>query len=267
MHSKINLQERGTRASSSLTEWVKENRHMSILSAVRIPRGLAHATSALGAVLLAGCATAAPLPPPAGHPANPNAAAAPPPPASTLLELPAGEPVQPVDLGMGGMDHGDMEGMNMSDMQHEDSTGMAGMDHSRMEGVQEPSGAMRGMDHTGMNMRRDGSMNIGAMMEMHARMMADPVIRERIAADPVLRRMMEEMMSPGQSMPGMEEHSMEGMGAPGEADVRQAMEFMVRLLSDPRIQARIHADPQLHGLWSDPEVQRRLDMMRESISP
>jgi hypothetical protein len=43
----------------------------------------------------------------------------------------------------------------------------------------------------------------------------------------------------------------------------QAMEFVLRLLSDPEVESRIHANPRLHELWSDPEVQRHLQMMRE----
>ena len=95
------------------------------------------------------------------------------------------------------------------------------------------------------------------MMEMHERMMADPVIRARVASDPVLRRMMDEMHS---AMPAG--HAMHGAGAAGAADAEQAMDFVVRLLSDPAVEARIHSDPRLHQLWSDPEVQRRLAELR-----
>jgi hypothetical protein len=52
-----------------------------------------------------------------------------------------------------------------------------------------------------------------------------------------------------------------GMGMMGGA-MHQAMEFVLRLLSDPQIEARIHADPRLHELWSDPALQRQLEMMR-----
>ena len=45
---------------------------------------------------------------------------------------------------------------------------------------------------------------------------------------------------------------------------RQAIEFAVRLLSDPSVEARIHSDPELHKLWSDPEVQRRLTELRRT---
>jgi hypothetical protein len=52
-----------------------------------------------------------------------------------------------------------------------------------------------------------------------------------------------------------------------DMQMHQAMEFIVRLLSDPQIEARIHADPRLHQLWADPEVQRHLQMMRRMHGP
>jgi hypothetical protein len=58
---------------------------------------------------------------------------------------------------------------------------------------------------------------------------------------------------PGHDEPRMQEMEMEAMHG--------AMEFIVRLLADPAIAARIHADPRLHQLWADPEVQRHLEMM------
>jgi hypothetical protein len=90
-----------------------------------------------------------------------------------------------------------------------------------------------------------------ALMELHERMMADPVIRARVAADPALRQMMAEMHAP----------ATQGAGA-AAADSARALEFVVRLLADPEVEARIHSDPRLHQLWSDPEVQRRLAELR-----
>jgi hypothetical protein len=58
----------------------------------------------------------------------------------------------------------------------------------------------------------------------------------------------------GQETTGMHDMS------PG---MHQAMEFIVRLLADPQIEARIHADARLHEIWMDPEVQRHLQMMRQ----
>jgi hypothetical protein len=53
-------------------------------------------------------------------------------------------------------------------------------------------------------------------------------------------------------------HAMPAM----DPETHQAMEFVLRLLSDPGVAARIHADPRLHALWADPEVQRHLEMLR-----
>ncbi|CAN5636370.1 hypothetical protein BH23GEM5_BH23GEM5_21740 [soil metagenome] len=162
-----------------------------------------------------------------------------------LPELP--RPTVPRGMSMAGMDHS-----NMAGMQH----GQHGqMQHGQMQGMQHgQTGAMPGMRHDGMNLQR--------MMEMHERMMADPVIRERVATDPVLQRMMGEMhgsMPAGRSMGNMNM----GGAAPSAEERRQAVEFMVRLLSDPQVEARIHSDPELHRMWSDPEVQARLKELRQ----
>jgi hypothetical protein len=53
-------------------------------------------------------------------------------------------------------------------------------------------------------------------------------------------------------------HGMQGMSS----EMHQAMELIVRLLADPQVEARIHANPRLHQLWADPEVQRHLEMLR-----
>jgi hypothetical protein len=154
-----------------------------------------------------------------------------------LSELP--QPTVPRGMSMAGMDH----------------SNMAGMQHGQMQGMQHgQTGAMPGMQHGGMDMQR--------MMEMHERMMADPVIRERVATDPVLQRMMGEMhgtMPAGRSMGNMNM----GGAIPSTEERRQAVEFMVRLLSDPQVEARIHSDPELHRMWSDPEVQARLKGLRQ----
>ncbi len=95
--------------------------------------------------------------------------------------------------------------------------------------------------------------------ELHDRMMADPVIRARVHADPELHRLMESLH--GGASAG--EHGEHGAAdATAAADSAQAMDFVVRLLSDPEVEARIHTDPRLHELWSDPEVQRRLKELR-----
>lgn len=214
-----------------------------------------------------------------------------------LAALP--EPTVPFGASMAGMGHGNMQGMQhgntaggqgqMQRMQHgnmnqpgQQAQPMQGMDHSRMGGMQQgqatgrpgmqgaqgmQGGNMQGMQHREMNMRAGApvDMDMQRMMQMHDRMMADPVIRERIATDPVLQRMMREMqgsMPAVRSTGGMNMGGM-NMGPPvSEEDRRQAVEFAVRLLSDPAVEARVHADPELHRLWSDPEVQARLRALR-----
>ena len=146
--------------------------------------------------------------------------------------------------GHAGMQHGAMPASQ---------GGMQGMDHSRMGGAQPAAGA--GMQPGSMSMDDAG---MARMMEMHERMMADPVIRERVAGDPVLQRMMAEVHG---GMPGMSHGAAPGTGAMAP-DSAQAMDFVVRLLSDPEVEGRIHSDPRLHQLWSDPEVQRRLAELR-----
>ncbi len=83
-----------------------------------------------------------------------------------------------------------------------------------------------------------------------------------MATDPVLQRMMGEMhgtMPAGRSMGNMNM----GGAIPSTEERRQAVEFMVRLLSDPQVEARIHSDPELHRMWSDQEVQARLKALRQ----
>jgi hypothetical protein len=87
----------------------------------------------------------------------------------------------------GGAKHDDMPGMGP------DSVGAA----RDMGEMQHP---MKGMDHGAMPMTG----HMSEMMELHRRMMADPVIRQRIMADSTMRRMMTEMMDsagPGREPP------------------------------------------------------------------
>jgi hypothetical protein len=148
---------------------------------------------------------------------------------------------------------------------------MAGMDHSRMpHDHAQPADAHA--DHAmpeapaqphpeghAMPDRQLDEAAVQRLLAIHERMLADPVIRERVATDPVLQQMLNEL----RAMPAM------GHDAHGEMDseMHQVMEFIMRLLSDPGIEARIHADPRLHQLWADPEVQNLLEMMRRMHQP
>lgn len=127
--------------------------------------------------------------------------------------------------------------------------------------------ASHGASMSGMQMPPDP--DVAGLLAIYERMMADPVIRERAATDPVLQGMIRGVFPPGgAAMPGMEGmEGMEGMPGVGSAsseDKQRALEFIVRFLSDPSVTGKIQGDPELRRLWSDPEVQRRLRELRSS---
>ncbi|NUR33888.1 MAG: hypothetical protein HOQ30_07755 [Gemmatimonadaceae bacterium] len=82
----------------------------------------------------------------------------------------------------GGMNHA-MPGMAGSDTSHA-MAGMPGM------------AGMKAQDHDSIGTTAHGRMNMDSTssMDMHMRLLSDPVIRERIAADTALRRMMSDMI-------------------------------------------------------------------------
>ncbi|MBW3630546.1 MAG: hypothetical protein KY464_14780, partial [Gemmatimonadetes bacterium] len=140
---------------------------------------------------------------------------------------------------------------------------MAGMDHSAMGHA--PTGGVAGSDaHAGHGTGEapaeaagESGTGAGSMTELHDRMMADPVIRARVAADTALSRLMAQA------------HPTAGVGSaagvdPSASDAARALDFIARLLSDPAVEARIHMDARLHALWSDPAVQRRLAEIRRA---
>jgi hypothetical protein len=152
-----------------------------------------------------------------------------------------------VMASMPGMDHGAHGGAPR------------GTDHSA-HAAPPPSAAMPATDHSSHAMPggQSGPPSPALIAELHARLMADPVIRERVATDPVLQRLIAEM----QATHGMDRGAMRDGAA--ASDSAQAIDFAVRLLSDPEVEARIHSDPRLHQLWSDPEVQRRVAELRRA---
>ena len=75
-----------------------------------------------------------------------------------------------------------MAGMKMDSSSSAGAASMAGMDHSKMPGMSQTAALPAN----------------APMMQMHMRMMEDPVIRERVMRDTTMRRLMNEMM---QSMP------------------------------------------------------------------
>jgi hypothetical protein len=141
-------------------------------------------------------------------------------------------PTPTVERGavMTGMDHAkmDMPGTR-------DSSKAGAVDHSRMQmpakpdSARVPNDSMAGMDHTKMKMppgqRTDSAAgevsgaHMEQMMELHMRMMADSVIRERIMGDTTMRRMMMEMVS---EMPDEHRGHMEAMMREAEAAAARA---------------------------------------------
>ena len=131
-----------------------------------------------------------------------------------------GQPASEAMKNMAGMSgaSASMPGMKMDSSSTTGTAAMAGMDHSKMPGMKPAaeSTSKAPMNHANMNMAPDSAgkgtaMNKGmnvdqaAMMQMHLRMMQDPVIRERVMRDTTMRRLMNEMM---QSMPTNQEMNM-----------------------------------------------------------
>ncbi|CAA9379169.1 MAG: hypothetical protein AVDCRST_MAG89-5235 [uncultured Gemmatimonadetes bacterium] len=158
-----------------------------------------------------------------------------------------------VMASMPGMDHG-------AHGQASGGTPPQGTDHSA-HAAQPTSAATPATDHSAHTAQPSSAAappSPALIAELHARLMADPVIRDRVAADPVLQRLVTEM----QAAHGTDHGAMRNGAA--ASDSAQAIDFAVRLLSDPEVEARIHSDPRLHQLWSDPEVQRRLAELRRA---
>jgi hypothetical protein len=92
--------------------------------------------------------------------------------------------------------------------------------------------SMAGMDHAGMD---HGDMDHGAEGHVHP--------------------------APGDDRDAHRGHEMPAMQH-DTAGMHRMMEFIIRLLDDPVVDGRIHADARLHHLWADSAVQRHLQMMR-----
>jgi hypothetical protein len=173
---------------------------------------------------------------------------------------------------------------------------MAGMDHGAMdhgvhvhptEPAPDPHAAHRMPEqaHDHERMMQDPGRH--RMMELIVRLLADPRVEARVHADPRLHELWEdpevqrhlEMMR--RMHPVHEGHTPADPAAPDphaahrppamqhehgemamDPGMHRMMEFVLRLLADPQVEARIHADPRLHELWGDPDLQRHLEMMR-----
>ena len=138
---------------------------------------------------------------------------------------------------------------------------MAEMDHAAMGHAAAPAADPDAHAGHAMPAPSPADSAPDALRALHDRLMADPVIHERIRADTATHRLMMEVMGEG----GMDHGAMPG-AATTEAERARALDFIARMLANPRIEARIHSDPELHRLWSDPEVQRRLRELREGAS-
>jgi hypothetical protein len=167
-----------------------------------------------------------------------------------MSELPT--PTVPRGMSMAGMDHAEMDHAEMDHAAH--GRPPAHPPHHDLPGRAMPGRedhAMPGMQHDRISLRQ--------VTELLDRMIADDTIRQRVEADSTLRRLTNEIRETART----------GRDAEGgrEMDGHQTMEFIVRLLADPQVDARIHADPELHRLWADPAVQHHLRMMRGIHAP
>ncbi len=88
---------------------------------------------------------------------------------------------------------------------------MPGMDHSNMNmsGATSTAKDMAGMDHSAMH-----AGEMGSMMQLHMKMMSDPVIMKRVMADPAMSRMMTAAMK---EMPAEHKAMMQKMMMPRPA--------------------------------------------------
>ncbi len=121
----------------------------------------------------------------------------------------------------------------------------------------------------GMGLHNQGGPAVGFLAELPT-----PTVPRGMSMAGMDHSQMDHAAHLAPAAPGREAHA--GHPPPGERpraegmtdlERQQAMEFIVRLLSDPQIEARIHANPRLHQLWADPEVQRHLQMMRRMHAP
>lgn len=119
---------------------------------------------------------------------------------------------------MAGMGHGAMAGMEQGGM-----AGMPAAQQGTMQGMQGMAGMQGASPTQGMS-----AQTLQAILD---RMLADPVIRERVVTDPVLQRLLAGGASggmpgmpgvQGQGMPGMQHGNMPGMqGMPGMSQPNQ----------------------------------------------
>jgi len=114
-------------------------------------------------------------------------------------------PATPPEAGQG---HGGMAGMaadsgRMGHDMGQMKAPMKGMAHDSMPPTGGDATRMPGMDHGQGGTGQEAMKGHTEMMDLHARMMADPVIRKRVMADSAMRSLMTHMMdSVGAASPG-----------------------------------------------------------------
>jgi hypothetical protein len=139
-----------------------------------------------------------------------------------------------------GMQHGATGAM---DAKRDSAGGMVGVER---EGQQPASHEAMGHQRADTTASSDAQMQ--EMMELHMRMMGDPVIRERMMADTALRRMMTGMMA---SMPAEHRQEMERMmrdtgpspATPAKATRRGSRPAAAKPAAKPAPKPATQADP------------------------
>lgn len=135
-----------------------------------------------------------------------------------------------------------------------------------------------GMDHDGMT----GHTAMKAMMQMHGRMMADPVIQQQMMADPEMRALMErmhrQMMGGEADMAALHARMATMPAGEREALMERMHEQMMAMpkaereaLMDPmrQMHERMMADPRMHErMMADPEMRRMMEegMMKDGMN-
>jgi hypothetical protein len=138
-------------------------------------------------------------------------------------------------------------GAVMAGMSHTSEAPTAANDHAEHESAAADSAVDGAAPHS-----------MDRIEALHRRMLADPVIRERVANDPVLQKMLKDAgMTLDAASPEHEGHSVSP-----DTTASQAMHFITMLLSTPGIEQRIENDAELRQLWSDTGVQNCLQEMR-----
>lgn len=187
---------------------------------------------------------------------------------------------------MAGMDHSAMSDMQMEGMTHSmparsEGSDMAGMDHSQMRAANARSGSMAGMDHSAMTQRSTGSQSMAGMdhsqmnmpsaqrsassrsatgMQNHNMPMGNQAPQS--ARDPHAGLTMTPGISAQPAPPdphaGMEMEEAGEPPLPDDVAMEKLRALVAELVRDPKVQARIQADPALRALWQDPGVRQYL---------